>query len=67
MPNYLYACPRCNSTSRDIGDFASYFEVFECARCDHRYCYKCRDSNGGRVCPECGSDDGRVVGRVAKS
>lgn len=66
MSNYFQSCPRCGSDESDIGNWGSYFEIFQCNDCRKRFCYKCTDTNGGRECP-CGSTDFSVVGRVAKS
>ncbi|MFO0646032.1 MAG: hypothetical protein U0326_07330 [Polyangiales bacterium] len=65
MARYFHDCPRCGSDAGSIGMFASYFDIYECGDCRKRFCFKCRDSNGGRECP-CGSTDFSAVGRVAK-
>jgi RNA polymerase subunit RPABC4/transcription elongation factor Spt4 len=67
MPNYISHCPGCASAESDIGWAGSYFDVYECAGCRHRYCHKCRGSNNGRQCPSCGNDESSTYGRVAKS
>lgn len=66
MSNYINYCPGCDSTKQDIGMFGSYFDVYECNKCEHRFCYKCPDSNGGRACPRCGGDRFQEYGRVSK-
>lgn len=66
MPNYISRCPGCHSTKDDIGWAGSYFEVYECGACQHHFCFKCRNSNNGRYCPECKSDDFSTYGRVSK-
>lgn len=66
MANYINRCPGCKSTKDDIGIFGAYFDVYQCKNCSHCFCYKCRGSNGGRMCPECHSDDFGDFGRVSK-
>ena len=40
------------------------FSVFECRDCKRKYCYLCRDSGGGKRCPDCNSTRYNEVGRV---
>lgn len=67
MPNYVHHCPNCRSSADDIGMFSSHFEIYECGKCEERYCHRCDGSNNGRQCPHCGNDGyPSTVGRVAK-
>lgn len=66
MPSYISQCPNCGSNKNDISWLAAYFDVYECQRCNQKFCYHCPGSNGGRECPHCGSTDYRTYGRVSK-
>ncbi len=66
MANYIDNCPGCGSTKNDIGWSAAYFDVYRCRGCGHEFCFKCRDSNNGRHCPKCDSENFSTCGRVSK-
>jgi hypothetical protein len=68
MSNYVPACPHCGADASDIGWSSSYFEIFRCSECGEEYCCKCRNSNNGRQCPECGDEEGHhpAVAQVSK-
>lgn len=68
MPNYVHHCPHCRADQTDISWSAAYFDIYECSECAEKYCCKCRDSNNGKQCPECGNADyHRAVARVSKN
>jgi len=63
MITYL-ECPRCDHTPSGLA--VHYMDIYECDDddCGVKFCHACPGSNGGRECPECGSEEMTVIGQA---
>ena len=55
-------CRRCGH--KPSGLAVHFMNIYECDECKEKFCHECSGSNGGRKCPECGSEEKTVVGKA---
>lgn len=64
MAAKVTACAGCGATGRDARALGRAIDVHQCEDCDRTFCERCPASSAARECPDCGSDDFSLVGRV---
>ena len=65
MSSSFRSCPNCGRKPSGGLLGGSWFDVYRCRECKHRFCFKCDGSLQGRKCPECGSTSRETVGQVS--
>ncbi len=52
----LKECPNYHRRASGGLFGGQYFVVYQCGGCKRYYCWQCHNSNGGRKCPHCYSE-----------